>query len=1283
MHPRRRVGPYTVGLPGLLVLGALLTVAAGAGDDAATSGDPPPGSYAAAPRGGTASGGAGAARAPANDPGRLLVKFDAAVSEPLDLAAARGRSLGAAVGTPALDALGRTYGLRGIRPLRASDAALPTLAARRDAQAARRARSASRRASRGRARGSASATPAPAPDFTSVYVLEISPWLDPERAAREYAAQPGVAWSEPVRKAEAQLVPNDPFFASNGSWGQPFDDLWGLQRLDAAAAWDVARGAGVVVAVVDTGLDALHPDIQANVWANPLEIPGNLVDDDLNGYVDDVAGYDFANDDADPFDDNGHGTHVAGTVAATGDNGLGVVGVAFESRIMALKGLRADGGGTVDDLALAILYAADNGADVINASWGGFGSSQLIDDAIEAADAAGVVFVAAAGNSNVDLVQFPFFPASNARAITVSALDHLDQRASFSNFGPRIDVGAPGGGDAGAGFEPFRSILSLRSSGAGPELTGDNHLIVAGDYLRQAGTSMAAPHVAGAAAVILSAHPSYAPGEVRQALRAGADDVGPPGVDADAGFGRVNLATAVAVEVLDVAIASPAPGITATGDQLAVDGTAAGATFASYRLEYGSGTFPTAWTTIAGPSTSPVQDGALGVWDIDVVEDGSYTLRVVATNAAGTDFEDRVPLTLDRQVISAPVASTMQRLTGPVEIRGSAGGGGFESFRVEWRVTDPSFVSGPWRSDGMVLAGGGLTRVDDDLLATFTAPLSGNADVDFRLVITRAGGTQIAEETRHVILDPTLRAGWPQQIPGLPDFGFFGQLLQHTTVADLDDDGIKEILVAYGDMIWAYEPDGSQLAGWPQRLSGGTSTAPFIRRSPAAADLDGDGRLEVVAAETEGHPFEGRGSTYIWHADGSLMAGWPKEINQAYSPNPADPFSGTPRGYFALSDVDGNGQRDIVAVVGPSLVVMDTEGNFLPGWPQRFPAVLPCVGSDKECFEDIMAVGDVDGDGKKEIAIVSEDGTTMRRSHYLALYDSTGHMMPGFPQKFARRRYGMPAFFPRFGRDGGVVNAPVMGDLDGDGDLEIVVMLEEKKLAAFHHTGKRVRLPAVRGTKNHVCRGATMKPLNEAATLGDLDGDGTAEVLLGVHARNWTWKPKGSVLRVSVCPASVPGPDFLYALSARGLPKYADSHPAWPITFDYPAGDNVYGPGSVAIADVDGDLLPDVVSGAGICGVWDSSFGLAGHRCFTVRAFDAAGNLLPGFPKATPGPGPADGTTPAVADLDGDGLKEIVWVDFLGNLMVWTIPGTPGPEVPQWPMFRHDPAHTGALVANP
>jgi hypothetical protein len=441
-------------------------------------------------------------------PGRLIVKLKSSVDVCLDCLVSQQIPLAPTLRSTLFDDLNRRYGLRSVRPLRHVDAGTESLTERRRQQTLRQQRLASMAV----ARTGRPAAPAAFADFTSTYILELSPWFDMEAVAREYARDPNVVYAEPDRKVAALLMPNDAYFSSSGSWGQPFPDLWGIKLIDAPTAWDTTQGDGIVVAVVDTGLDTAHPDIAANVWVNPGEIPGDGIDNDHNGFVDDINGWNFVANTNNVLDDFGHGTHVSGTIAAVGQNGIGVIGIAFHAKIMALKGLDASGNGLISNLADAILYAADNHANVINASWGGVGTSQTLDDAIAAATGAGVVFVAAAGNSNVDVNApppwGPFIPASNPHAITVAAFDHTDQKAFFSNFGAKIDVAAPGGGDSGTGFDPFRSVLSLLSTGAVAQMTGSGRLIVGGKYVRQAGTSMAAPHVAGAAALVLAAHPS-------------------------------------------------------------------------------------------------------------------------------------------------------------------------------------------------------------------------------------------------------------------------------------------------------------------------------------------------------------------------------------------------------------------------------------------------------------------------------------------------------------------------------------------------------------------------------------------------------------------------------------------------------------------------------------------------------------------------------------------------------------------------------------------------------
>ncbi|MCX5641755.1 MAG: S8 family serine peptidase [Candidatus Omnitrophica bacterium] len=252
-------------------------------------------------------------------------------------------------------------------------------------------------------------------------------------------------------------------------YDERFGELWGLHNtgqkvngvfgtvgadIDAPPAWDVSTGdPAVVVAVIDTGVDFSHEDLSANMWTNPGEISGNALDDDFNGYKDDVYGINAITGTGNPSDDHGHGTHVSGTIAGVGGNGKGVTGVNWQARIMGVKSFNSSGSGTTADSITAIEYVTDmkinHGVNVvaINASWGGGGFSQLQADAIEAAGDAGIIFVAAAGNSGFDSDATPFYPASYnlTNIVSVAATDQNDNLAGFSNYGlVNVDLAAPG-----------------------------------------------------------------------------------------------------------------------------------------------------------------------------------------------------------------------------------------------------------------------------------------------------------------------------------------------------------------------------------------------------------------------------------------------------------------------------------------------------------------------------------------------------------------------------------------------------------------------------------------------------------------------------------------------------------------------------------------------------------------------------------------------------------------------------------------------------------------------
>jgi subtilisin family serine protease len=293
--------------------------------------------------------------------------------------------------------------------------------------------------------------------------------------------------------AFAQAAPPlDPYFAQQ----------WALARessLGALTAWQQSTGAGAVVAVLDTGADLTHPDLDGALWTNPGEIPGNGIDDDHDGYVDDVHGVDLVNNDGDPTDDEGHGTHVAGIIAARAGNGIGGAGLAPGAQLMIVKVLDAHRSGTAAGLAEGIRYALAHGATIINTSVNGDGTSRPLQDALRQADAAGALVVASAGNDGRDIDQDPSYPASYAdpSIVSVASESQGGMLSSFSNYGAQsVDIAAPG-----------ENILSTASTG---------------DYELRSGTSMAAPFVSATLALMKSLRPELGGAALKAALLAGA-----------------------------------------------------------------------------------------------------------------------------------------------------------------------------------------------------------------------------------------------------------------------------------------------------------------------------------------------------------------------------------------------------------------------------------------------------------------------------------------------------------------------------------------------------------------------------------------------------------------------------------------------------------------------------------------------------------------------------------------------------------------------------------------
>lgn len=433
------------------------------------------------------------------------------------------------------------------------------------------------------------------------------------------ASFPGITYVQPNYLRPLHLYPNDALYNQQLHYVSQVEE-----------AWNYSTGSKLIkVGVIDSGVLVNHPDLAANIWTNPLEIPNDGIDNDNNGYIDDVNGWDFADapemaesalgdyydQDNDVEDENFHGTHVSGIIGAVGNNGIGVAGVCWNVTIMPLRaGFRTTGGQGYlqdDDAAAAIIYAADNGCKVINMSWGDVNYAAIIADACEYAFAKGVVLVSSAGNTpGADLS----YPAKLSCVISVGSVTKGKALSGFSSYGPDLDLVAVG-----------ERVLSTYKLDAGEQ------------YYLQDGTSMSSPYVAGAAALLLSLHPDLSPQEVRSWLCNSAEDLAPQGYDNRTGHGLLN-----AKNLLETAN-PPYVVITSPPDQLGISGTVPimgsvyGDDFFRYSVCFANLSDPNVvgWFDVSNHTsqphfyTEPVHDGLLAEFYIpSSFPEGTYLIRV-------------------------------------------------------------------------------------------------------------------------------------------------------------------------------------------------------------------------------------------------------------------------------------------------------------------------------------------------------------------------------------------------------------------------------------------------------------------------------------------------------------------------------------------------------------------------------------------------------------------------------------------------------------------------------
>jgi subtilisin family serine protease len=500
-------------------------------------------------------------------------------------------------------------------------------------------------------------------DTEQIYVLQLQPGNDLGTLIQILETDPGIAWAEPdylAYPAEShlplilddaarsgyfspQITPNDPRFS----------EQWGLSKIAALAAWDVSTGADTVtIAVIDSGIDFSHPDLASQVWVNPGEIAGNGLDDDNNGYIDDIRGWDFVNNDNNPTDDHGHGTQVAGIIAAATNNGVGIAGVCWQCKIMPVKVMNAGGIANYSDIAAAVLYAAQKGVKVINLSLGGYSNSAALQSAIQTAvETYGVVVVAGAGNDNIAT---PFYPAAYEQVLAVAATNTSDVKSAISNYGSWVDIAAPG--------------VAITTTFLG------------GDYGGVDGSSYATSFAAGAAGLLRSQNPGWSANQLRAHLVQTSDAIDSlnPGLEGKLGKGRLNanqalrttaqiLLTAQSYAVNGTLNGRPQPGSTVDLD-VTLSNTWADASGVQATLTSGS-----EYVTIVNGSATYGNIAAYGIaanptpfrFSLSASTPYNHNLSFSLNLTAAGGYNQSVPLTIQSasSIVTPPATLTTQTWT--------------------------------------------------------------------------------------------------------------------------------------------------------------------------------------------------------------------------------------------------------------------------------------------------------------------------------------------------------------------------------------------------------------------------------------------------------------------------------------------------------------------------------------------------------------------------------------------------------------------------------------------
>jgi len=968
----------------------------------------------------------------------------------------------------------------------------------------------------------------------------------------------------------------------------------------------------VVVAIIDTGIDYFHPDLEGKIFINPGEIPDNGIDDDHNGYIDDVSGWDFCNkvgyffeieEDNDPTDEHGHGTHCAGIVAAATHNGKGIAGMVDNCRIMPLKFAPI----MLSSLAVkCIVYAVDNGADVLSNSWGMEWPSKILEDAISYAHWKGVVVVASSGNDGYELLNFP---AGYDYVIPVGASNSDDQVTEFSTFGSHISLIAPG-----------LSVLSLRALNTDMYGSGCEHDVHVVDYryYLASGTSMSGPHVAGAAAYLRSISPGITTEKVQDILETTADDIidpygegeNYPGFDIYSGHGRLNLKNAVDnAPKIHAIIESPVKNQLISGS-VDIIGTADGDDFTDYVLEYGAGDDPGTWTEIVA-SSLPVTDNTLGTWDCSGLN-GEHTLRlqvgefnlvqlIVYINSASETMAGFVAPADGETIVSSAVTIIMGNAVCP----------DFSHYTLE-------VGTGENPAEWELLNSIGIPVMDGGELGVWASALESEGIHTLRLSVYSDTGLEDDVTAAVTVLHPFGGDnGWTvsvsSDITQLPNYG------------DFDNDGVTDIVIGTASGLKFYNPDGTPKTENMPDLPEYDFCTPV-----AVGNLDDDGIDDFVAI-----------GAYLDNTVAKIYAfpsgASPFEIDVYPAPNIRSIYEGSHHMMPALTlkDNDLDGYDEIHYFTGNFPSNCDSDTGCVDEPPHYFiyesdgTPVTEVVGNAH--VNAVFFSADINKDGEDEIYAV---GNTVYK------YNLAGNLTDSLSLSLDEG----------FGFKVTTVSAV---DIDLDSKLELIVfgvygiiietvcgpVIDGK----YHIFALDENLDILPGWPRNTEVGDYLVP--EQPVFCDMDGDRELEYFVSYYDQS-----TGSIM----------------AWNVDGTPFVPGSSLA-----HFAAVPNAGWLSSPVMADMDGDGSADVVSGAGV-----DLYMYYGHETLNAWNIDGEMlDGWPLITVANLSLGAATGQPfyPVVDDFDGDGDVDVMKISVIGRLVCTSFDGVVfDPETAVMPYWRYN-----------